>query len=134
MEGDEDSVAIAGWKLFPVVAHHAVRPPVGGKCGNRSDLVRARTHPFAAVTAVLGRKGKLSRHTVVIAFRPAIVAARLQKQQLFGRQSSFLGGLVEVGPIRMQLVSSVLGHEYPAGGVEGKAFSIAYPRCVACCR
>ena len=134
MEGDEDSVAIAGWKLFPVVAHHAVRPPVGGKCGNRSDLVRARTHTFAAVTAVLGRKDELLPHCVVIAFRPAIVAARLQKQQLFGRQSSFLGGLVEIGPIRMQLVSPVLGHEYPAGPVDGKAFRIAYPRCVACGR
>src|SRR5436309_7432763 len=129
MEGDEDSVAIAGWKLFPVVAHHAVRPPVGGKRGNRSDLVRARTLTFAAVTAVLGRKDELLSHCVVIAFRPAIVAARLQKQQLFGRQNSFLGGLVEIGPIRMQLVSSVLGHEYPAGGVDGKAFSIADPRC-----
>src|SRR5947199_2912875 len=115
MEGDEDSLAIAGWKLFPVVAHHAIRPPVGGKRGNRSDLVGARTHPFAAVTAVLGRKDELLPHCVVIAFRPAIVAVRLQEQQLFSRQSSFLGGLVEIGPIRMQLVSSVLGHEYPAG-------------------
>src|SRR5438876_3213266 len=126
MEGDEDSVAIAGWKLFPVVAHHAVRPPVGGKCGNRSDLVRARTHPFAAVTAVLGREDELLPHRVVIAFGPAIVAARLQKQQLFGRQSSFLGGVVEIGPVRMQLVSSVLGREYPTGRVDGKAFRIAY--------
>ena len=104
---------------------------MGGKCGSRSELVGASTHSFAAVTSVLGREDELLPHRVVIAFRPAIVAARLQEQQLFGGQSSFLGGLVEIGPIRMQLVSSVLGDEYPAGGVDGKTFRIAYPRCVA---
>src|SRR5437764_14145307 len=127
MEGDEDSVAIAGWKLFPVVAHHAVRRPVGGKCGNRSDLVRARAHPFAAVTPVLGREDELLPPCVVIALRPAIVAARLQQQQLLGGQSSFLGGLVEIGPIRMQLVSSVLGHEYPAGESMAKPSALRIP-------
>ena len=82
-----------------------------GNAATGAILFAQTTHPFAAVTAILGRQDKLLRHAVVIAFGPAIVAARLQKQQLFRRQGSFLGGLVEIGPIRMQLVSSVLGHE-----------------------
>jgi hypothetical protein len=53
---------------------------MGGKRGNRSNLVGANTHPFAAVAAVFGRKNELLLHTVVVALRPAIVAARLQEQ------------------------------------------------------
>src|SRR5580698_5803070 len=85
MKGDEDSVAIAGWKFVLVVTHHGVRRPMGGKGGNRSNLARANTHLFAAIAAVFGRKNELSLHTVVIAFGPAIVAAGLQEQQLLSR-------------------------------------------------
>src|SRR5580704_16499018 len=111
MKSDEDSVTIAVRKLFLVVAHHSVGPPMGGKRGNRSNLARTNNHLFAAVATVFGRKDELLLHTVVIALGPAIVAASLQQQQLFGGQTGFFGSLINLGPIRMQLVSSVLGYK-----------------------
>src|ERR1700728_752127 len=56
VKGDEDAVSIAFGKLLPVVAHHRVRRPMGGKCCHRSGFPRAYTHFFAAVATVLRRK------------------------------------------------------------------------------
>ena len=111
MEGDEDSVAITGWELRLVVMRHAVRRPVGGKRGDGRNLVGANAHAFAAVTAILGRQHQLSRNSVVITFGPAVVASRFQEQQLLGRQGRFLDGLIELRPVRMQLIPPVLGRE-----------------------
>ena len=86
---------------------------------------------FAAVAAVFRRKNKLLHYSIVVALGPAIVAPGLQKHQLFGRLRGFLFRLVEIRPIRMQLVSPVLSHEHTAAGVDGKAFGVAYPRSVA---
>src|SRR6516165_4305168 len=108
MEGDEDAVMIAGGKLILVVERHSVRPPMGGKCGGRSDLAGARANAFAAVAAVFRRKNKLLHYSIVVALGPAIVAPGLQKHQLFGRLRGFLFRLVEIRPICMQLVSPVL--------------------------
>jgi pyridoxine 4-dehydrogenase len=83
--------------------------PLGS--GNRRDLVGANTEFFTAIAAVLGRESKLSLNAIVVAFRPAVVAAGFQQQQLFGRQRCFFFGLVELRPIRVELISSVLGDE-----------------------
>ena len=58
----------------------------------------------------------------------------LQQQQFFRRERRFLIGLKEVGPIRMQLVSSVLRYEQAASCVDGKAFGVTDSRCEALSR
>ena len=59
-------------------------------CGDRCYLVGCKLRP---------------------ALWPAIVAPLLQQQQLFRREHRFLIGMKEVGPISMQLVSSVLRYQ-----------------------
>ena len=87
---------------------------MGGECRNGRDFVRAGAHLLTAVTAIFRRQNQLLLPSVVVALGPAIVAARLQKQQLFSRLRGFLVGFVEVRPIRIELVSSVLRHKYTA--------------------
>ena len=108
----EHPTAVAAWELFLVIEHHRVRRPMGGKCRGGREFVRARAHLFAAVTAVFRRKNQLFGPGVVVALGPAIVAACSQKQQLFSRLRGFLVRFVEIGPIRIQLVPSVLGDKY----------------------
>ena len=102
------------------------------KCGDRRDLVRAGADLLAAVAAVLRREHQLPLDRVVVAFGPAVVAARFQKQQFFGRQRGFLFGLVQIRPIRMQLIASVLGHEQAmAGGIDAESLAVADSRRIA---
>src|SRR6202041_907120 len=104
---------------------------MGRKCGDRTNLARANADRFAAVTAVFRGKHESVLHAVVVALGPAIVAAGLQKHQLFSWQRSFFFGFVEFWPVRMQLVSPVLGNKQSTRGVEGKTLRVTYPRCVA---
>src|SRR5580700_9634013 len=100
----------------------------------RSDwthLVRANADRFASVTAVFRGQHEFLPHAVVVALGPAIVAAGLQKHQLFSRLRSFFFGLIELRPIRVQLISPMLGNKQASAGVEGKAFRVADPRGVA---
>ncbi len=107
---------------------------MGGKHCGRTKLVRACADLFAAVTAVFRCQNQLLQERVVVAFRPAIVSLGLQKQQLFSRQRRLLVGLIKVGPIRTQLVSSMLSHKYAPGWVNGETFSVADSRCEAVSR
>src|SRR5450755_615046 len=100
---------------------------MSGECHDRSDFVRANAY-LLAVTAIFRRQNQLLHEGVVVTLGPAIVAALLQKHQLFRWQRGFLIRLGDIRPIRMQLVSSVLGRKYPASRVDGEAFPIAYPR------
>src|ERR1700675_3705604 len=100
----------------------------------RSDwthLVRANADRFASVTAVFWGQHEFLPHAVVVALGPAIVAAGIQKHQLFSRLRSFFFGFVELRPIRTELVSPVLCNEQSTRGVEGKTLRVTYPRCVA---
>jgi hypothetical protein len=78
--------------------------------------------PSVIVFAILAKPPSLHTHAVkrdkytaaivvVVALWPAIVAPLLQQQQLFRREHRFLIGMKEVGPISMQLVSSVLRYQ-----------------------
>ena len=82
-----------------------------GKAATGAILLAQTPDCLAAVAAVLRRQNQLLHERIVVALGPAIVAARLQKQQLFSRQGRFLVGFVKVGPIRVQLVAPVLGHK-----------------------
>src|SRR3984957_8036855 len=111
MEGDEDALAIASRKLVSIVMHCAVRRPVGGKGGSRGKFVRAHPPRFASVATVFWRKYKLLLHHVVVTLGPAVVASGLQQHQFFPRLQGFVGGLIKIRPVRMKLVTTVLGHE-----------------------
>ena len=103
-----------------------------GKCGHRSELVGANTHANPAVAAVLRRKNQLLSQSVVVALRPAIVAALFQQHHLFGRQRCLLLRFEERRPIRIKLVAPVLGYENVlASRVDPKSFRVAYPSRVA---
>src|SRR6202035_383802 len=106
MEGDENALAIARRKLFSIVMHCAVRRPVRGKGGSRGKFVRAHPHCFAAVATVLWRKDKLLLHYVVVTLGPAVVTSGLQQHQFFCRLQGFAGGLVTIGPFRMNWVTT----------------------------
>src|SRR6202171_3014773 len=134
MEGDEDAVTIARRKLFLVVPRHCIRRPMGGKCCSRSNLVRAYADRFAAVATVFRRQNQLLHERVVVALGPAKVPLWLQKQQLFSWQRRLLVGFIPVGPIRVQLVPSVLGHKHSPTCVDGKTFSVADSRSEALSR
>src|SRR5467141_4346950 len=107
---------------------------MGGKCRRRSNLVRAYADRFAAVATVFWRQNQLLHELVVVALGPAIVSLCLQKQQLFSRQRRLLVGFIQVGPIRVQLVPSVLGHKHSPTRVDGKTFRVADSRSEALSR
>src|SRR6266446_8345136 len=113
VEGDENTVTVARRKLFPVVAHHCIGRPMGGKRRRGSNLVRAYADRFGVAT-VFGSQNQLLHERVVVALGPAIVSLWFQEQQLFRRQCGLLVGFKQVGPIGVQLVASVLGHKHSA--------------------
>src|SRR5260370_37556462 len=133
VEGDENAVTIARWKLLLVVPHHCIRRPMSRKRRNRANPVRAYADRFA-VAPVLRRQNQLLRERVVVALGPSIVSLWLQKQQLLRRQRRLLIGFVQIGPIRVQLVASVLGHKHSPACVDRKAFRGADSRSEALSR
>src|SRR5271167_702583 len=78
MEGDEHAVTVVGRELRFIVQRHRVGCPMRGKRRDRSSLSRARTHSLAPVAAILGRKNQSTPNGVVVALRPAVVAAPFQ--------------------------------------------------------
>src|SRR5579862_495926 len=133
MKGNEDTVTVAVWKFFPVIAHHSIRRPMSRKCSRRGQLVCTNPNRFAAVATIFRCQHEFLLRAVVVTLGPAIVTAGLQQHHLFCRQGSFFFWFVEFGPIRMQLVSSVLRDKQSPRRVEGKTLPVAYPRCIACC-
>src|SRR5882724_6411131 len=127
MKGDEHAVVVPGRELLAVVPHHRIRCPVRGKGCNRSALGRAWTKLLAPVAAVFGSEDQFPLYRIVVALRPAVVAAPSQEKQLFCRKGRLLLGLVESRPIRTQLVTSVLcNKEMVPRRIDGEAFGIAY--------
>src|SRR5229473_8474521 len=100
---------------------------MSGKYRSGSNFVRAYADRFS-VAAVFRRQNEFLHERVVVAFGPAIVTLRLQKQQLFRRQRRLLVGFIQVGPIGAQLVASVLSHKHSPAGVDGKTFGVANSR------
>ena len=76
---------------------------ITGKCGNSGKFICPHAYRFAAVAAVLWRKDELLLHHVVVTLRPSVVAARRQEQQFFGWLQGFIGGLIEIRPVRTKL-------------------------------
>src|SRR5271167_2402277 len=126
MEGDEHAVTVVGWELRVVVQRHRVRRPMGRKRRDRGGLGRAPTHFLASIAAVLGSENQFALDCVVVALRPAVVAAPSQQQQLFGGLRGLLIGFVAFRPIRMQLVASVLRDKDVVGGIDREPLRIAY--------
>ena len=128
---DEHAAAVARGKLCLVVVRHSIRRPVRGERNDGRNLLRADADFFAAVTAVLRRQDQFFLEGIVVAFRPTIVAALLQKHHLFGGQRGLLVRLVKLRPVRMELIAAVLRHEQPAACVEGHALAVANSSCVS---
>src|SRR5882757_6496565 len=124
MEGDENAVTVVGWELRLVVQRHRVGCPMRGERRDGGALVRARTQLLIPVAAVLGRKNQFSLNGVVVALRPAVVAALFQQQQLFGGLRGLLLRFVPFRPICMQLVASMLSDEDVVGGVDRESLRI----------
>src|ERR1700733_225102 len=133
VECDEHALAIAFRELRFIVVGHPVRRPVSRKGRYRCGLGGAHAG-FLAVSAIFGRENELVDERIEVAFRPAIVPALLQKHYLLRRKCRLLVRLVDVGPIRVQLVPAVLRYEQMTGGVEGEALAVADSRRVAFCR
>src|SRR5581483_10931273 len=83
VESDEDAIAIAGRELFLVIVGHGVGRPVGGECSNGANFAGANAHSVAPVTTVLWRQNQLALIWVVVALRPAVVAALFQEHHFF---------------------------------------------------
>ena len=104
---------------------------MGRKCRDGCELLRANALGLAAVAAVLRCQHQPPLHGIVVAFGPAVVATLDQEHEFLGRERRLLLRLVEFGPIRVQLVASVLGDEDTAGRIDAEAFRIADPGGVA---
>src|ERR1700681_1582472 len=100
---------------------------MGGKGSNGSNLVRAYASRFA-VTTIFWRQNQPFRERIVVALRPSVIPFCLQQQQFFGRQRSLLIGFIQVGPIRAQLVASMLSDKHSPAWVDGKTFGVANSR------
>ena len=94
-----------------VVQSHRVGRPMRGKRRDRRALGCAGTDLVAPVAAVFGREHQFAPHLVVVALRPTVVAAPFQEQQLFSRKRGLFVGFVQIRPIRMQLIPTVLRDE-----------------------
>ena len=127
VEGDKHAVAIMSGELQLVIQRHRVRRPVCGKRRNRSDVARAGANLLAPVATVLGSEHESALRRVVVTFGPPVVTTAPQAQQLFRRESSFLLRPVQIRPIRMQLVASVLCDEDAVPRrIDCEAFCVAY--------
>ncbi len=82
---DERAAVISIRKLIALVDRDVVRSPVRRKSRDGCELLRALADGFATVTAVLRSEHELVLLVVEITFRPAVVAAVFDLEQLFGR-------------------------------------------------
>src|SRR5271154_5172448 len=125
MECNKDAISVALGKLLFVVMHHSVRPPVSRKRSDWSDFVRAYTKLLAAVTTIFRRQNQLLHERIEVAFGPTVVAALLQKLNLFGWECGFLIRLVKGWPVGVQLVAAMLRAEHASGRINCEALAVA---------
>ena len=113
VEGDEHAVAIVAREIAAcrrAPCRSAPNAPETPRSG--AILVGARLRRSCRRRRrIPGASTSLRWNAVVVALRPAVIAALFQVQQLFGRQRGLLLGLVQFRPIRVQLVASVLRDE-----------------------
>ena len=127
MEGNERAAAVRRRELLPVVDGEVVGRPVRGKRSDGRSLAGARPDRLAAVAAIFRRQNELLLAQIEVAIRPAKVGAAFQLDELFRWLVGALLGGVDRAPVLAQLIPSVLGREYPAGGIECDAFAVAQP-------
>src|SRR5262249_53125571 len=117
-------------ELVFVVVHHPVGPPMGRKnCGWR-QLACTETNRLSAIATVFRSKHEFALEWIVITLRPTVVASVLEAHHLFRRTRSLRFRLIEVWPVGVQLISSVLSHKDASGAVYSEAFAVAYACCV----
>ena len=131
VESDEKAVAVGGWKLLLVIEDHSVGSPVCGEGCGRAGLGGANAR-LVAIAAVFRGENQALEVRVVVALGPAVVAAFLEEHDFFRGQRGFLFGFVDLGPVGMELVASVLRDvDAVVCLINAEAFSVADAGCVA---
>src|SRR5882757_57706 len=130
VKGDEGAAAIAGRKLGAEIDRERVGRPMAGKSRDGALALSAEADGLAAVSAIFRREHELLLILIVVAFRPTVVGARRELDELLRRQVRALLGGVEARPVLVELVSAVLRGKQAAGRVEGEAFAVAQARGV----
>src|SRR5947209_4532860 len=106
MKRDECSAPVSGRKLVSRIEDHSVGRPVSRKSHERLHLLPALSDGLT-VSSVLRREHKAFAIDVVVAIRPAVIAAAIDSDELFsGVLGAFLGG-EEIRPIVVKLIATV---------------------------
>ena len=125
VESDEEAIAIGGWKLLLVIEDHGVGSPVCGKGCDRAGLGGADAG-LVAIAAVFRGEDEALEVGVVVALGPAVVAAVLKEHNFFRGKRGFLFGFVDLGPIGVELVASMLCDvDAVVCLIDAEAFSVA---------
>ncbi len=127
MEGDEGAALVGVRELHAVVYLEIVGRPVRRKPRDWTALLRTGADGLAAIAAVLRGKDQLPLVGVEIAFRPAVIRALIQLQQLFGGLVGALLWPVQVRPVLRELVPAMLHDVEPAGLIKGEPFAMRMP-------
>jgi hypothetical protein len=122
VKSNEGAAAIG---LHALVDLQIIWRPVSGKCGDRRLLLRAITDLFAAIAAIFRRQDELLLLCVVVALRPAVIGAFFKNHRFLRGLLKALPGGVQLGPIFMQLIAAMLGHEKPSLHVKVEALAVA---------
>ena len=96
------------------------------KSSNRSLLIGADSNRLAAVAAIFWRQDQLFLLLVVVAFRPSVITALLQLDNLLRGQFGALFDRVELGPVLRELIAAMLRDIEPPRLVEPKSLAITY--------
>src|SRR6476646_6869521 len=108
MEGDEGAALICLRELRALEDFEIVWRPVGGQRRNwRLEFFAVAD--FLAVAAVFRRQQAFLLHAIVITGRPAGIGSLLQDYHFFGGKLEALLCRVQLWPILMELVASMLG-------------------------
>src|ERR1700757_192231 len=78
MECNEGAVFIGRWELVTLIDQHVVGRPMGREGRYRPLLLRADAHGLSAIATIFRGEDELFLDVIVIAFRPAEIAALLQ--------------------------------------------------------
>src|SRR5215471_11110606 len=108
VECNERAAAVMLGEALAGVDHEIVRRPVGGKRGDRCQLLRAYAHRPAAVAAVLRGQHELPLSLVEVALGPAVIPALPDMQQFLRGLGRLLLRRVERREILVQLIAPVL--------------------------
>jgi hypothetical protein len=85
VKGDERAASIPCRKLRAMVDREVIGCPMAGKSGYGATPFRADALRLAAVAAIFGGEHELLLLLIVIAFRPPVIGAGRELQQLLGR-------------------------------------------------